>query len=49
MFGFRTKYVERYHSPMVREKLQERARWQESLQVPFALLLPIGLALTGTD
>ncbi|KAJ7470616.1 muts domain V-domain-containing protein [Mycena latifolia] len=28
-----TKQVARYHSPEVRDKLQERARWQESLQI----------------
>ncbi|KAJ7343625.1 muts domain V-domain-containing protein [Mycena albidolilacea] len=29
----KTKYVERYRSPGVTQKLQERARWQESLQI----------------
>ncbi|KAJ7940789.1 muts domain V-domain-containing protein [Mycena leptocephala] len=29
----KTKYVERYRSPETRQKLQERARWQESLQI----------------
>ncbi|KAJ7098058.1 DNA mismatch repair protein MSH3 [Mycena belliarum] len=28
-----TKQIARYHSPEVKAKLQERARWQESLQV----------------
>ncbi|KAJ6546536.1 DNA mismatch repair protein MSH3 [Mycena vulgaris] len=28
-----TKQVERYHSPKVKDKLQERARWKESLQI----------------
>ncbi|KAJ7694222.1 muts domain V-domain-containing protein [Mycena rosella] len=28
-----TKLVARYHTPKVRDKLQERARWQESLQI----------------
>ncbi|KAJ6547415.1 muts domain V-domain-containing protein [Mycena capillaripes] len=29
----KTKYIERYRSPEVTRKLQERARWQESLQI----------------
>ncbi|KAJ7285697.1 DNA mismatch repair protein MSH3 [Mycena rebaudengoi] len=37
----KTKYAERYRSPEVKQKLQERARWNESLQVPF--LFSLGL------
>ncbi|KAK7014986.1 DNA mismatch repair protein MSH3 [Favolaschia claudopus] len=29
----KTKYVERYRSPEVKQKLQERARWKESLEI----------------